>query len=98
MDTTSHKIETIDTAITQRHQEIALYEINIANFEHIVREIEALPALEPDADVYQHREREALVTFGNSLRERIMGERIEMRKTGLILDALVAQRSSINPV
>lgn len=92
MDTTEHDIEILDSAIEQRHKEAALYQININNFEHIVREIEGIPAPPPDAPDYDQREFEALSQFADQLRGRIANERIELRKTGLIVRALVAQR------
>lgn len=73
---TDHKIKIIADAIDAREQEIALYEVNIANFQHIIAAI-------PDGDELQD--------FRDQVRQRLDAERREMRKATLVLDALRAQ-------
>ena len=74
------KKEIVESAIKARNDEIALYEVNISNYEHIIAAV-------PDSDA-------DLVDFRESVRQLLAQERIELRKATLVLQALQAQMTS----
>lgn len=72
----NYKQQVIADNITARENEIAVYDINIANYEHVI----AHAADEP-----------GMGEFAAELRQRIDAERQERRKAELILNALRSQ-------
>lgn len=72
--------EIIEAAINGRLKEIALYDVNISNFRHIIERIE-------DGDCAQ------MLQFREELKARLATEEIERRKTMMVLDALQAQQA-----
>lgn len=73
----NYKQQVIADNITARENEIAVYEINIANYLHVIAAT---------------RDDDTMVEFVQQLKERIASERHEMRKAELILAALKAQQ------
>jgi len=74
------KTEIITTAIAARRQEIALYEVNIANFTHMIGQI---------------TEGDELANWKTELERRLADEQREMRKSVMVLQALEAQLASL---
>lgn len=72
----NYKQQVIADNITARENEIAVYDINIANYEHVIAATEGDPEM---------------AEFSQQLRERIAGERHERRKAELVLNALKSQ-------
>lgn len=83
MDIKQFKRETLQANIEGREQEVALYEINIWNYEHAVENCaSSVPTEALDATVA-------------SLRQRIEAEKAEMGKAQIILNALRAQLAAL---
>lgn len=72
----NYKQQVIADNITARENEIAVYDINIANYEHVIA------ATGGDS---------SMAEFAAELRQRIDAERHERRKAELILNALRSQ-------
>lgn len=72
----NYKQQVIADNITARENEIAVYDINIANYLHVI----TAAADEP-----------AMAEFIDGLRQRIDAEQLERRKAELILAALRSQ-------
>lgn len=73
----NYKQQLIADNIEARENEITVYELNIANYEH------AACAAEREGDMAE---------FAADLRQRIEAERFELRKARLIFNALKAQK------
>lgn len=76
------KIDTINSAIAAREQEIAMYTLNITNYEASIVAIDA-GEHDQDPDVV-----EAMVDHRNRLVKLLKTEKIERAKSQLILDSL----------
>lgn len=73
----NYKQQVIADAIEARENEIVLYDINIANYEHAVEASKSEPGMEE---------------WVQQLEERLVSERRERRKAELILNALRSQQ------
>lgn len=74
---TDYKQQVILDNITGRENEIALYDINITNYEHAIKAAEGEAGMEE---------------FVQRLRDLLVSERRERRKAELILNALRSQQ------
>ncbi len=73
----NYKQQVIADNITARENEIVVYDINIANYEHVIA----------------HADHDSTLSeFLEGLRGRIAAERAERRKAELILNALRSQQ------
>lgn len=101
----SYKLDTVTQAIEYREKEIADYEVNIANFTHM---IDAIGDVWPEdiaayqyADTYPPElrfriaERRAQDKMRGELEQRIIAEMTERSKSVLVLGALKAQQASL---
>lgn len=101
----SYKLDMINQAIEYREKEIADYEVNIVNFEHMVAAIgEDWPAdIAPYKGTSQYpaelrfriAERMAQDNMRADLEARITAEMVERSKSVLVLNALKAQRDTL---
>ena len=101
----SYKLDTVTQAIEYREKEIADYEVNIANFSHMVEAIgEQWPvdiAPYKNASTYPPElrfriaERRAQDKMRGELEQRIVAEMTERSKSVLVLCALKAQQASL---
>jgi hypothetical protein len=81
-------LETINKNIAAREEEVFGYEFNIKNYELMVERLPAAGEVPADPLIAaQHRLREDLT-------QRILAERIQLQTAQLVLDVLVAQRTS----
>lgn len=101
----SYKLDMITQAIEHREKEIADYEVNIANFEHMVNAIgsEWPEDLAPYKNTstypaelrFRIAERIAQDKMRAELEQRIVAEMVERSKSVLVLGALIAQRQAL---
>lgn len=92
--------QAIESAITQRQEEVAAYQFNITNFEMMLAR---LPT-DWDAEAMAAREREELTAdealllgrhkLRDDIRQRLINERVQMQTAQLVLDVLMTRRSA----
>lgn len=77
----NYKQQVVNDSIASREQEVALYEINIDNYQHAAAAASADPSM---------------AEFAQQLKDRIVSEQMEMKKSVLILNALRAQKVDLD--
>lgn len=77
----NYRQQVIVDNITARENEITVYDINIANYKHVLDNVSVTDTV-------------TLKDFLTGLHERIAAERLERRKAELILNALRSQLES----
>lgn len=75
-----NKLETLQSALTARNDEIEGYQINIDNYTRAIAKIDA-----------EHADNPAMVDFANNLKEMLEQHKIEQLKTIIIRDVIADQ-------
>jgi len=75
-----NKLETLQSALTARNDEIEGYQINIDNYTRAIAKIDA-----------EHADNPAMVDFANNLKEMLEQHKTEQLKTIIIRDVIAEQ-------